>query len=387
MSIRRTGPPSTPPPTPNEPTDPAEAATGSAPTGSATPATPAAVLEPTPAPAQDAFKSSGRNPFAASSERAKPSQPPRAPILTETDRALMNRRLSGWEGPLPTPRNGETVKGVASKWACAARASAGTSTGNPVPKPDVTKVPAPPSRPPAAPAAVTSAPAEKAALTDAAKALSSTPAATSVAASTSVPEAKGAALTEAAQLRAEPDIRQMYEILECLNENPIDHERAIECALMYYDIDTTNVLKDHEGNPCIRFNPKLQPAEHERAKGGVAQGETYSDRSIDLAQSAFADGNPAFLAACLVHEVTHANQIQLHGPLPEMPPGQISQKHAAYELMAYQAALREGDRFIPRLQDHERTALEEQRDFYRNQLTPENRALYDRGDYYNVKEK
>ena len=40
----------------------------------------------------------------------------------------------------------------------------------------------------------------------------------------------------------------------------------------------------------------------------------------------------------------------------------------------------------PGLTEEEQAAFTAERDFYRSQLTTENQAIYDRGDYYNVKE-
>jgi hypothetical protein len=78
-------------------------------------------------------------------------------------------------------------------------------------------------------------------------------------------------------------------------------------------------------NGKIRYEPKE-----------LSKGLTDSDRNVQLGDKAFR--SPAWLAAVIVHEATHANQFK------EYPTRQrIYTNEAAAELMSYQSAMRYAD--------------------------------------------
>lgn len=375
MKIDRNGPPSQPPSAPNSDTQ--NPAAGDTAAASATavltfqPAAPLRPLAPRP-PASpvspDLFKAQGQNPYR---DTAKPPQPAGAP-LSEADKLRANAMTSGWTG---------TLAGQAAPKKPAPSVSNPPAAGPVPPKPvaangtSITATSTPGSKPPASPAGSAGTGASKNASVSAM--------------STAAPPAKGEALTDAAQITRQPSPEQIEEILNVMTSQPVDHDLAIELTLTHYGIDIPNVALDENGDPMIRHAKDLQVADGGRWVGEMAQGEMrVADRSIYLADAAFESHNPAFLAATLVHEITHTNQIAKHGPAPApAPDGTISQRDAAYELMSYQAMLRAGDQHPPRLTPDERSAIVDEVNHYRSQLTQENQAIYDRGEYYNVKEK
>jgi len=270
----------------------------------------------------------------------------------------MNRRLSGWDGPLSGPKNGQTTNGAASKTTGAAGASAAASKDGTAP-------------------ALNS------------KRLSTV---SEILATTPVPAATGAALTDAAQFTRLPSDKEMAlldgwmtECLEKKPEDPEDFAMVIESALLYYGIDTSHVAKveiDDDGGvvtePSIQYDPDLE------AEG--ADGLTDGNRCIRISRTAFESG-PTSLAAILAHEVTHANQLMRCEQA--LKPGETlqdtEQRHAAFELMAYQATVREGMKAKPTLSEAQVAVCNHQIQIFWSILSEENKELYRRGDYFNVK--
>lgn len=86
---------------------------------------------------------------------------------------------------------------------------------------------------------------------------------------------------------------------------------------------------------------------------------------------------PAEIAATLVHEVTHANQVALHGA-----PEAGSQAHAAYEVMAYTTAVTHAAQLglSPEFLDRNAAA----RQIYLDRLTADSTKTYVEGEYWAV---
>jgi hypothetical protein len=166
-----------------------------------------------------------------------------------------------------------------------------------------------------------------------------------------------------------PTAAQLAEISEHMRKG--ENQKAIEKTIAYWGIDTKNV------NGQVTYN------------GGLAyRGFTDKTRNVSIGPEVFteAGAHPGGLAATVLHEVTHANQIKQHG-YPSERAGwtnaRINQEFDAYEAMGYEAALRHADQLG--LRADEKQWYEGKHDKYRDRLTPGNREQYDAGQYWDMK--
>jgi hypothetical protein len=142
-------------------------------------------------------------------------------------------------------------------------------------------------------------------------------------------------------------------------------QQALDLVVKYYGIDTSNV------NGKVSF-------EYENA---TRAGHTYSDRRVVANSPSFIDA-PS-LAATVIHEVTHANQMKLHGVNEGTNVSVVDQNHHAREAMGYQAALSSADKLG--LTDQKKQWYAEQVASEKGSLSKENLKLYESGQYWGMK--
>jgi hypothetical protein len=141
-------------------------------------------------------------------------------------------------------------------------------------------------------------------------------------------------------------------------------QRAVDLAVKYYGIDTT-----HASRVVFTWGD---------ARSG---GEVGADRVVHIHTPALTDAS--FLAATLVHEVTHANQVKLHGANDGTDQKVRAANHHAREVMGYQAALSSAD--LIGLGAERKKWYAEKVETYRAFLGKENTKLFDSGQYWDMK--
>jgi hypothetical protein len=141
-------------------------------------------------------------------------------------------------------------------------------------------------------------------------------------------------------------------------------QRAVDLAVKYYGIDAT-----HASRVVYTWG---------EARAG---GHTDKDRVVHIYTAALTDA--PFLAATLVHEVTHANQVKLHGYNEGTNRNLVSQNNSAREVMGYQAALSSAD--VIGLSADQKKWYADKVEMYTNDLSKENRKLFDGGQYWDMK--
>jgi hypothetical protein len=140
---------------------------------------------------------------------------------------------------------------------------------------------------------------------------------------------------------------------------------ALDLTVKYYGIDTGNV----NGKPSFAWG--------DATKGG----HTDKDRSVLIHTPALIDA-PS-LAGTVVHEVTHANQIKLHGWYADGPKDTHLQNYQAREAMGYQAALSNADTLG--LSDKKKEWYAKEVESAKTFLTKDNLKLLESGQYWDMK--
>jgi hypothetical protein len=141
-------------------------------------------------------------------------------------------------------------------------------------------------------------------------------------------------------------------------------QRAVDLVVKYYGIDTSNASRT-----VYTWG--------DATKGG----HTEKDRSVHIHSPALIDA-PS-LAGTVVHEVTHANQIKLHGWYADGPKDTHVQNYYAREAMGYQAALSNADTLG--LTDKKKEWYAKEVETAKGMLTKENLKLLESGQYWGMK--
>lgn len=146
------------------------------------------------------------------------------------------------------------------------------------------------------------------------------------------------------------------------------YQQALDKTVEYYGIDTSSV------NGKITYDPKVDSG-----------GKTSADRKVRFGTGTFtlSDSGAAYTATSILHEVSHANGIKLHGYPGDKPADKNTQEWAAYEVMAYRAELAHADELG--LSKDRKDATQKSLDGYLGVLTRPNRKLVDAGQYWDMK--
>jgi hypothetical protein len=184
-----------------------------------------------------------------------------------------------------------------------------------------------------------------------------------IAAARAAAAAKAAKATEkdAAKPSKTPTAAQVTEINGHIKAG--DYQKALDKTIEYYGIDTSNV------SGKVTYDATLTGAD----------ASTKADRTVRFGPSVFGypDAGAPFTAATVLHEVTHANQVQNHG----WPKN--GQDVSAYEAMGYQAAATQADTLG--LTAERKQWYEDKVTDFRNNLTADNQKTYDSGQYWGMK--
>jgi hypothetical protein len=181
---------------------------------------------------------------------------------------------------------------------------------------------------------------------------------------------------DAARARKTPNAAQIKEInahldraRKHLNMSEVEAgtkeaQKAIDLVVKYYDIDAANAAR-------------VGYTWGDATKGG----HTDKDRNVHIHSPALIDA-PS-LAGTVVHEVTHANQIKLHGWYADGPKDTHMQNYYAREAMGYQAALSNADTLG--LSEKKKEWYAKEIESAKTHLTKENLKLYESGQYWGMK--
>jgi len=142
-------------------------------------------------------------------------------------------------------------------------------------------------------------------------------------------------------------------------------QQALDKVVKYYGIDASNV------NVQVTFE----------WGNATRDAHTYSDRRVVINSPALIDA-PS-VAASVVHEVTHANQMKLHGVNEGTDVSLVVQNHHTREAMGYQAALSNADQLG--LSDKKKQWYAEQVEGEKAQLSKDNLKLLESGQYWGMK--
>ena len=146
------------------------------------------------------------------------------------------------------------------------------------------------------------------------------------------------------------------------------YQQALDKTVEYYGIDTSSV------NGKITYDPKVDSG-----------GKTSADRKVRFGTGTFtlSDSGAAYTATSILHEVSHANAIKLHGYPGDKPADKNTQEWAAYEVMAYKAELAHADELG--LSKDRKDATQKSLDGYLGVLTRPNKKLVESGQYWDMK--
>ncbi|MDY6994718.1 MAG: hypothetical protein SVR94_19200, partial [Pseudomonadota bacterium] len=164
--------------------------------------------------------------------------------------------------------------------------------------------------------------------------------------------------------------------------------QAIDKIIEYYGINTANV-QPHNGK-IIFFDKDRHGYQEDEP---VSNAGTNYNREITVGPGIFTDQYDTvkigdkegyrsvdYAVLCILHEVTHANQIKVGGPaLPD------SQKQMLYEGMAYDMMLAYDKTELFTLTPAERENILKRRDSFLGALRPDNRKKYEAcGEYWDI---
>ncbi|MDY6992422.1 MAG: hypothetical protein SVR94_07420 [Pseudomonadota bacterium] len=189
-----------------------------------------------------------------------------------------------------------------------------------------------------------------------------------------------------AKIFKKPSPSQKQEIETLIRQE--HYQQAIDKIIEYYGINTANV-QPHNGK--IIFFDKDRHGYQEGESVGHA-GTNYN-REITVGPGIFTDQYDTvkigdkegyrsvdYAVLCLLHEVTHANQIKVGGPAFSG-----SQKHMLYEGMAYDMMLAYDKTELFDLTPAERENILKRRDSFLDALRPDNRKKYEAcGEYWKI---
>jgi hypothetical protein len=146
------------------------------------------------------------------------------------------------------------------------------------------------------------------------------------------------------------------------------YQQALDKTVEYYGIDTSNV------NGKITYDPKV-----------TSGGSTSPDRKVRFGTGTFtlSDSGAAYTATSIIHEVSHANAVKLHGHPDDKPADKTTQEWMAFEAMAYQAEVTHADEIG--LSKERKELTQNRLDDHLKALTPLNRKLVENGQYWDMK--
>jgi hypothetical protein len=171
---------------------------------------------------------------------------------------------------------------------------------------------------------------------------------------------------DAAGPTKKPTPAQIKEINDHIKRK--QYQQAIDKTVAYYGIDMQNVAS-------ITYDKTVTDA----------NAKTSEARKIRVGEAVFKlpDAGAGMTASTIIHEVTHANQIKKHVHPNNLPADKSTQEWMAWDAMAYETEVRHADALgvsAERKAENAKSA-----EGYKSGLTPINRRLYDKGQYFDMR--